>query len=397
MADIDTDRTSTDRGPLSGFKIIDLTENMAGPLATMILGDQGADVIKIESLVGDQVRRLGSGSPGLTAYFANLNRSKRSVALNLADEAGRAVLDRLLVDADVVIQAFRPAAAEKLRIDEPSIRTADRQDLVYCEIVGFGKTGPLAGRAVYDHVVQAMSGIAALQTDANGAPQLIRHGVVDKATGITAAQAITAALLRRSRTGVGESIAVTMLDVALGFLWPDGMMGHTALEPEKYGPPASNSYRLTPTADGHVAVMVVTPGQWAALQPALDLQLGGDSSDADRLREARRKIATMPSEAVVAALSSHQIPCAPVVSLDDISDQPQVQANGSVRVVQHPVLGPIRQVDPAPVLAGVDPGQLRPAPRVGEHSREVLAAHGYAETEIEAMVAAGVIGVPAQT
>jgi crotonobetainyl-CoA:carnitine CoA-transferase CaiB-like acyl-CoA transferase len=214
----------TERGPLSGFRIVDLSENMAGPLATMILGDQGADIVKVESLRGDQIRRTGSGSAGMAAYFANLNRSKRSIALDLLRPEGRDVLDRLIDDADVVVHAYRPRAAKKLRIDEQSVRTAARERLVYCEIVGFGSTGPLAGRAVYDHVIQALSGFAALQTDpATGRPHLIHQGVVDKTTGMAAAQAITAALLRRSRTGVGESITVTMLDVALNLLWPDGM------------------------------------------------------------------------------------------------------------------------------------------------------------------------------
>jgi crotonobetainyl-CoA:carnitine CoA-transferase CaiB-like acyl-CoA transferase len=381
-------------GPLAGIKIVDLTENMAGPLATMILGDQGADVIKVESLRGDQVRRLGSGSPGLAAYFASLNRSKRSIAVDLQTERGRAILDRLVDEADVVIQAFRPAAAAKLRVDEASIRTADRQRLVYCEIIGFGRTGPLAGQAVYDHVVQALSGHAALQIDSTGTPQLIRQGMIDKATGLSAAQAITAALLRQARTGTGESIAVTMLDVALGFLWPDGMMGHTAIEPEQIGPPASNSYRLTPTADGHVAMMVVTEAQWNSLHPALGLAPPDGRGHPERLREARQKVATMTNDEVVAALSAYQVPCAPVVQLDDVADHPQVVANGSIRVVEHPVLGPIRQVAPAPTMEGVDPTQLRHAPLLGAETREVLLEHGYAASEIDALINDNIVSEP---
>jgi crotonobetainyl-CoA:carnitine CoA-transferase CaiB-like acyl-CoA transferase len=157
--------STTDRGPLSGFRIVDLTENMAGPFATQILGDQGADVVKVESLKGDQIRRTGSGTGGMAAYFVNLNRSKRSIALDLLRPEGQEVLQRLVDSADVVIHAYRPQAAKKLKIDAASIKTPGREKLIHVEIVGFGKTGPLAGRAVYDHVVQALSGFAALQTD----------------------------------------------------------------------------------------------------------------------------------------------------------------------------------------------------------------------------------------
>ncbi len=381
-------------GPLSGFKIVDLTENMAGPMATMILGDQGADVIKVESLKGDQVRRTGSGTGGMAAYFANLNRSKRSISLDLRRPEGRAVLDRLIDDADVVFQAYRPSAAQKLGIDRESIKIPGRDRLVYCEIVGFGTTGPFAGRAVYDHVIQAMSGFAALQTNqATGEPSLIRHGVVDKATGLAAAQAITAALLRRSRTGVGEAITVTMLNVALNFIWPDGMMRHTAFEVEYERPPAANTYRLTPTADGYIAMMVLTDDQWAALHPALDLRPAGDRTHPERLREARERLARMATSDAIDALTSHHIPCAPMLSLDDVPFHPQVQANAILAETDHPVLGRIRQPLPEPHFDAMGTTSLRPAPRLGQHSEEILLEHGYAKEDIADMVGSGVVGV----
>lgn len=393
--DVSNATNETDRGPLTGVKVLDLTENMAGPLATMILGDQGADVIKVEPLRGDQMRQLGSGSPDMAAYFVNLNRSKRSIAVDLKRPEGHEILDRLVDEADVVIQAYRPGAAKKLQIDEPSIRTAQRQRLIYCEIVGFGRTGPLAGRAVYDHVVQAISGFAALQADpSTGVPQLIRQGAIDKATGLTAAQAITSALLRQVRSGVGESISVTMLDVAVSFMWPDGMMNHTALEPEIVGGSASNSYRLTPTADGHIAMAVVTDGQWDALNPALGLEAPDGLSYPERLRAARQRIAGMATADVVEALSAREIPCAPVVQLEDVPSHPQVVANATVRVVQHPVLGSIRQVLPSPMMAGIDPDNLRHAPQLGAHTREVLLEHGFAANEVDHMLSAGVVKEP---
>ena len=388
------DPLSVDRGPLSGFRIVDLSENMAGPFATMILGDQGADVVKVESLRGDQIRRTGSGSGGMAAYFANLNRSKRSIALDLLRDEGQQILQRLFDDADVVIHAYRPQAAEKLRIHEAAVRTPARPRVIYVEIVGFGKTGPLAGRAVYDHVVQALSGFAALQSDpVTNTPMLIRQGVIDKATGHVAAQSITAALLRRASTGMGQSISITMLDVALNFLWPDGMMNNTAFSVTDPRPPAANTYRLTPTADGFISLMVLTDPQWAALHPALDLAPPGDRTHPERLREARERLAQMPTTEAIAALTAHDIPCAPVVPLDQVAEHPQVIANDAVRVVDHPVLGPIRQPVPMPQLSGMDVGVLRPAPRLGEHSAEILGETGFSPHEIDALVTAGIVGI----
>ena len=381
-----------DTGPLSGFRIVDLTENMAGPMATMVLGDQGADIIKVESFRGDQVRRTGSGTAGMAAYFANLNRSKRSIAIDLLRPEGQAVLSRLMDDADVVIHAYRPSAARKLRIDRDSVKTEARSRLIYCEIVGFGSTGPLAGRAVYDHVIQAMSGFAALQTNpATGEPSLVRQGVVDKATGLTAAQAVTAALLRRSRTGVGESIAVTMLNVALNFLWPDGMRRHTAFEVEYEWPPAANTYRLTPTADGYIAMMVLTDDQWAALHPALGLEPAVERTHGERLREAREQLVKMSTPDAIDALTAHDIPCAPMLSFEEVPSHPQVVANGILHTSDHPVLGTIRQPLPDPHLTGMGTAELRPAPRLGEHTEEILGEHGFDTEQISALLGNGVV------
>jgi crotonobetainyl-CoA:carnitine CoA-transferase CaiB-like acyl-CoA transferase len=395
MSSPDQNAAIPDAGPLSGFRIVDLTENMAGPMATMLLGDQGADVVKVESLWGDQIRRTGSGRGGMAAYFANLNRSKRSIALDLRRPEGQAVLERLFDGADVVVHAYRPAAARKLGIDRSRVCTPARKGLVYCEIVGFGRDGPLAGRAVYDHVIQALSGFASLQSDpGTGAPSLIRQGVVDKATGLTVAQAVTAALLRRSRTGVGESIVVTMLDVALNFLWPDGMMNNTALEVTDIRPPAANTYRLTRTKDGHIALMVLTEDQWAALHPALELEPPGERTYPERLREARERLAQMPTAEAIEALTAHDIPCAPVLSLEEVPFHPQVIANEALEIFDHPVLGPIRQPVPAPRLEGMETKALRFAPSLGEHSVRVLQECGYQPAEIEALVSASVVGVP---
>jgi len=172
--------TASNRGPLEGVRVVDFTANMSGPYATMLLGDQGADVIKIEPLEGDALRHVGSGSPEMSAYFANLNRSKRSVALDLTKEESRPVVEALLDSADVVLHNFRASVTERLGLEGPVVRDG-RPSLIYVGIGGFGPEGPYGGRPAYDHVIQALSGFAARQSDLKtGEPHLVRQGVIDK-------------------------------------------------------------------------------------------------------------------------------------------------------------------------------------------------------------------------
>ncbi|MEY2430500.1 MAG: hypothetical protein QOC92_225, partial [Acidimicrobiaceae bacterium] len=206
--------------PLAGIRIIDLTSNMSGPLATMMLADQGADVVKVEPPTGDAIRTVGTGHDGMSAYFANNNRGKRSITVDLSTDAGRDVVRRLTADADVFVQNFRPGVIERLGLDSGLLCAANGR-LVYASISGFGNRGPLAGAPAYDHVVQALSGFAAIQSAGTSEPSMVRHGVIDKATAYTLAQAVTAALLQRERTGRGARVDVSMLDVAIAFLWPD--------------------------------------------------------------------------------------------------------------------------------------------------------------------------------
>ena len=230
-------------GPLAGVRVVDLSTNMTGPLATLVLAQQGADVIKVEPPAGDVIRKVGTGRGGTTAYFSNLNRAKRSIVVDVQRPAGLELVARLAGAADVFVQNFRPGVVERLGLG-PDELCAANPSLVYVSINGFGRTGPLAAQPAYDHVVQALSGIAAAQADAKtGTAALVRHGIVDKATGYTAAQAVTAALFARSRTGTGTCIDVSMLDTALNFLWPDAMMNHTCLDEVTVVPSIANTFR----------------------------------------------------------------------------------------------------------------------------------------------------------
>ncbi|MBI3770469.1 MAG: CoA transferase [Deltaproteobacteria bacterium] len=258
--------------PLAGIRIIDLSNMISGPLATMILGDQGADVIKVEAPgMGDPMRMFGAMRGGMSSTFVNLNRSKRSIVIDLRGETGKEILRRLIRKADVFVQNFRPGVVERLGFGHDAVR-ALAADVVYASISGFGDTGPFSHRPVYDNVVQALSGVTAVQADPDtGKPELVRNLTLDKATAYTVAQAVTAALLARARGRGGQYVRVAMLDAAIAFLWPDGMMNHTFLGDDVFRvPPIATIYRIYPTADGSITVAALTDDQWARTCRATD-------------------------------------------------------------------------------------------------------------------------------
>jgi crotonobetainyl-CoA:carnitine CoA-transferase CaiB-like acyl-CoA transferase len=394
--------TDTSFLPLRGIRVVDLTSNMSGPLATMVLADQGADVVKVEPLAGDLIRTVGTGSGGMSAYFANLNRGKRSIAVDLSTPGGVEVVLRLTSAADVFVQNFRPGVVKRLGLD-PEMLMAANERLVYGSISGFGLEGPLAAQPAYDHVVQALSGFAAIQELGDG-PDLVRQGVIDKASAYTLAQAITAALLQRTTTGKGARIDVAMLDVALAFLWPDGMMNNTCLDDVKVLPPVSRSFRTTPTADGHVVLVTLTAKQWGGLVDAIladadaddtgddlsatDARMAGGAAIMRRVRERLRELST---DEVVRRLQEADVPCAPVRALDELHLDPQIEASGILEEIDHPVMGRVRQPAPAPRVDGVRPAAGSPAPRIGAQTRDVLREHGWSNDEVDALSASGVI------
>lgn len=400
MSDIDADE-ELDELPLSGVRVLDITANMSGPFATMILGDQGADVIKLEPLDGDPMRNVGSGSPGMSTFFANLNRSKRFIAMDLSLPESRPVFDSLLDWADVVVHNYRPAAAESLGIDAVSVR-AGRERLVHVTVIGYGVSGPYAGRPAYDQVIQALSGFAARQAEPDGEPGMVRHGIVDKLAAMTVAQAVSSALVRQTRSGRGCAISISMLDVAVTVLWPDGMMNHTALAAERTLPDISNGFRLTPTRDGHLAFSLATAKQLGNLRRAVGLEddprFDSPGSPMRRagalIREASVGLEEMTTDDAVALLSANDVPVAPVVDLDELHLHPQIVANGTIRSFEHPILGSIRQANPLVRFTGATAADLPPAGGLGEHGREILAERGFDAETIDALCGAGVVADP---
>ncbi len=382
-------------GPLAGVRIVDFTANMSGPFGTMILGDQGADVVKVEPITGDIIRHIDMREQGVSPYFANLNRSKRSISLDVAHPDSRQVLEALLDWADVVIHNFRPGVDVKLGLDARNVRR-DRPRLIYVAINGYGSAGPYGGKPAYDHVIQALSGLVALQ-GVDGEPSMIRNGIVDKISGISAAQAITAALLQRATTGEGRELEIKMLGVATAFMWPDGMIGHTVAG-ESGVSAVARTFRLTKTSDGYLSLILVTAARLKRLAVGLgvegaeELPDSGPSGPAGEiLKLAAQRFSTMTTSAAVDLLLSWDIPAAPVIELDELADHPQLRAGGHVDDVENPVLGRIRQANPAVAFSGERASTLRAAPVLGQHTVEVLAGLGFSEGEVTELCEAGAV------
>ncbi|MFP6641833.1 MAG: CoA transferase, partial [Myxococcota bacterium] len=253
-------------GPLAGFRIIDVSEVISGPLATMILADQGAEIIKIEPpRYGEESRQLANYRDGMAGIYLNCNHGKRSIGLDLKSEAGLAIALDLIREADVFVQNWRPGAAERLGLGEEALR-AINPDLVYASVSGFGEDGPYADRRGYDPVFQCLTGHVAAQLNPEiPIPDLVRNAVVDKATSYSLAQGITAALLARERGGEGQHVRVTMLDAGLAFFWPDGMLRYSFVGGgvDHFVVPGER-YQLLPTADGQLMMWAGTAEQMRA-------------------------------------------------------------------------------------------------------------------------------------
>ncbi len=391
-------------GPLDGIRIVDLTSMLSGPWATMILADQGADVIKVEEpRLGDHTRAYGNRRNGFSASFLNLNRNKRSIAIDLKTAQGVDILMRLCKTADVLVQNFRPGVVERLGIDEAAIRKV-APNIVYVSINGFGENGPYAHKPVYDPIVQAFSGLTTVQAGADDRrPRLIRTVLPDKLTAVTAAQAIAAALVGRLRTGKGQHVRLAMLDAVLAFLWASDMGAQTYVgERVSQRTAASFIDLIYETADGFMTVAVMTNKEWAALTRALERPqwledarfqtpaLRDQNIDA-RLEMTQDVLKTRTTEEWLERLEAAGVPCAPVLTREQVIAHPQVIASGILIESEHPTAGRLRQTRAAarfeaPMLV------RRGAPRLGEHSQEILRELGLAEEAIAALRQERIIG-----
>jgi crotonobetainyl-CoA:carnitine CoA-transferase CaiB-like acyl-CoA transferase len=386
-------------GPLQGIRVIDLTTVISGPVCTMLLADQGADVIKIEPPGGDIARRT-SGDGEFTAMFVSSNRGKRSVALDLKQPAALDALRRLIAGADVLVQNFRPGTMERLGLDEPTMRAAN-PGLIYVSISGVGETGPYVKKRVYDPVIQSLSGFADVQADQqSGRPNMIRTIVADKTTAVYAAQAVCAALVARGRPGngggQGQHIRLSMLDTMVAFLWPEAMTQYTVVGRENAPQPAPRPDLIFKTLDGYITVGSLSDSEWRGLcgviarpewidDPRFRSPSARSAHAAERLALVGAILATGHSQDWLDRLDAADVPCAPVLRRADVMHNVQVINNELIELMEQPTLGTVRQARPAARFDRTPARIAGPAPRIGEHTEAILAELGYSENEIAAL------------
>ncbi|MAA84849.1 MAG: CoA transferase [Halieaceae bacterium] len=388
---------------LAGVKVLDLTSMVSGPVAAMMLADQGADVIKVEPTTGEQMRHIGPTVNKVTAAFFSCNRGKRSIGVDLKSEDGKKILFDLVADADVLIQNFRPGAMERMGFGEPVLRELNPR-LIYVSISGFGEEGPYAHKRVYDPVIQALSCATDIQADrATGRPQMFRIIIADKVTAITAAQAISTALYAREKSGEGQHVRLSMLDAMLSLFWPEGMAGLTYADQEfdvrRYQGAMDLIYE---TQDRFITAGAISDSEWEGMCRALNREdlidhpnfktaQGRFTHNSERKEITAEEIKKWSSDEILARFDQAGVPCAPIIDRSELLDHEQVLANGSVDRLHFEEFGEVRQARHPARFDKTPASVSRPAPRLGEHGREVLAAIGYDAAAIDALVRAGTV------
>jgi crotonobetainyl-CoA:carnitine CoA-transferase CaiB-like acyl-CoA transferase len=392
-------------GPLAGIRILDLTSVVAGPLATQMLGDMGADVVKIESPEGDAPRHTGpSRSPNMAALFMGLNRSKRSLVLDLKNDGAKDALWRLIATADVLVHSMRPQAIKKLGFDHKTV-CAKNPRLIYAALHGYRDGGPYSGQPAYDDVIQGQSGIAALMSQVAGEPRYAPMIIADKTCAIAIAGAVSTALFARERTGRGQFVEIPMFEQMVSFVLGEHLFGHNFVPPMGelgYTRVLASWRRPYKTKDGYLCMMAYTQEHWRKFWPMVGKpELHSDprfDSIASRARNivalyelAGACIAGKTTDEWLALLRELEIPAARMSSLDDVMADPQLKASGFFKRATHPSEGEILYTDLPVRFSGDVPAAPRLQPRLGEHSVEVLREAGFSESEIKALAASGAI------
>lgn len=391
-------------GPLQGVKVVELAHIMAGPVCGMMLADMGADVLKVEKPNGDDSRRMIPPTiEGESAAFLIMNRNKRGAAFDLKQEAAREALRRLLAQADVVIENYRRDTMEKLGLGYESLR-AENPGLIYVAISGFGRTGPYADRGGFDLIAQGMSGLMSVTGEGPGrAPVKVGPPVSDITAGILAAMGVCAALQSRERTGEGQMVDTSLYEAAITHTyWQSAIAFATGVSPEPMGSahPLNAPYQAFETADGWITLGAANQANWERLIRLIDAEaLGEDprfARNPDRMAHRAELEAELnaifrrrPSAEWLALLEEGGFPAGPVSTIAEMHEDPHTKAREMTPETDHPVAGRTRSIG-LPVKFSGTPGQVaRPAPLLGQHSRQALADVGYSSEEIDALFASG--------
>ena len=395
-------------GAMEGVGILDLTTMVAGPVATMMLADQGADVIKIESPHGDLMRHFSRGRNGMNAAFLSCNRNKRSLVVDLKSADGLEIIKRLIATAQVFVHNFRPGIAERMGLGEDVVR-ASRRDIVYVSITGYGTSGPYANQRAYDPVIQAMSGLADIQRDRDtGRPRMVRTIIADYTTALTAAQAITAALFARERSGQGQHVRLSMLDAMISYLWPEAMPSLTFIGDEtdpsdgEVGPDL-----VFATQDRYITAAALSDDEWAGMCRALNRQ---ELIDDPRFKTARdRSVNAVERRTITSAelekwradeilprLLANDVPSAPVVSRFELLQDAQVRENHILEEFQSEAFGKVRMPRAAARFDRTPATVRAMAPVLGADNAEILAELGYDAGVIARLESSRVVNSPAK-
>ncbi len=397
-------------GPLDGLKVIDLSHIMAGPTCSMLLADMGADVIKVEKIPGgDDARRMVPPTVAdESAAFLIMNRNKRGIALNLKTEQGRAVLTRLLKDADVVVENYRRGTMEKMGFGYETLHQLNPK-LIFCSISGFGRTGPYADRGGFDLVAQGMTGLMSITGERPGAPPMKAGApVTDITAGILACVGILAALHARESSGQGQMVDTSLFEAGITHTyWHSAICFATGHAPGPMGTahPLNGPYQAFPASDGWITVGAANQENWTRLVAALEApELGNDprfANNAQRMRNLAVLTAALTplfQRRTVAEwlrrLEESGVPAGPVLNIAEMHQDPQALAREMIVETVHPTAGPTKAIG-LPIKFSDTPGGVRrSAPLFGQHTREVLREHGLSDTEIDEMAAHGAIQIP---
>lgn len=379
-------------GPLKGVKIIDLTSMVSGPMGAMMLADQGAEVIKVEPIAGEQLRHMAAPHNGVNPVFYSCNRGKKSLAIDLKSKEGKEILIKLIKGSDVLMQNFRPGTTDRMGFGYEDMKKIN-PNLVYLSISGFGDKGPYAQSRVYDPVIQALSGATDIQADRNtGNPKMFRVVIADKVTSLTAAQAISSALYAREKTSKGQHIKLSMLDSVIAFFWPEGMSGLVFKENEFDVRKLQGSQDLIYEAkDRYITAGAVSDAEWTGMCNALNMQqlINDDRFATSAARvinaEERKKITgkeikKWQSNDILSRFQEEGVPSAPLLDRMELMNHEQIIENQTILREEYEGFGEIRQARPAAHFENTPSEISRPAPKLGEHGEEILNSLGISDS-----------------